>query len=153
MDKMDRMLRALPQEQPSPELARRIQRSVLQRHRRRQAARLTSASLLALLGLWLTWPGILWLSSGVLSASGTAWLLGSLDYLGSESIDMATRFLNGTLSAPDVVGSSFALSVWLGALLLCCAIFLAIDPRAWQPVPGRGSHGGSSTMLASSVHI
>ncbi len=153
MDKMDRMLRALPQEESSPDLARRIYRSVQRRRRRRRAARLTSASLLGLIGLWLTWPGILWLASGALSASGTPWLLGSLDYLSSESIDMANRFLNGTLSAPNAVGSAFALSIWLGALLLCCAIFLAIDPRAWQPLPGPGPHGGSSTMVASSAHI
>lgn len=153
MDKMDRMLGALPQEEPSTDLARRIHRAVQRRHHQRRAARLAGASLLGLLGLWLTWPGILWLASGALNVPGTPWLLGGLDYLGSESLGMVDRFLNSTLSAQNAIGSTFALSIWLGALLLCCAIFLAIDPRAWQPAPGAGPHGGSSTILASSVHI
>ncbi len=86
MDKMDRMLHALPKANPSPDLAVRIRLSIHRRHRRRQLARWTGASLLGLIGLWLVWPGVLWLSSGDLYASGTPWLLGSLNYFDSASL-------------------------------------------------------------------
>ncbi len=153
MDKLDRMLGALPEEDPSPDLPARIRQVVHRRHRRRQAARWTSASLLGLLGLWLVWPSILWLSSGAIYASGTSWLAGSLDYLNSESLDMLSGFWSGMFSAQNTVGSALAVSTWFGALLLCCAIFLVIDSRVWQPVSGPHSHGGTSTMLGTSVHI
>ncbi len=152
-DKMDGMLRALPKANPSPELAARITLTIHRRHHRRQVTRWSGALLLGALGLWLAWPGILWLSSGELYVSGAPWLVGSLDYFNSESLDMVNRFLNGTFSAQSAVGSAFAFSTWLGALLLCCAIFLVIDPRAWQPTSRPRSRGGSSTMLPSSVHI
>ena len=153
MDKMDRMLRSLPKANPAPDLAARIQAAIHRRHRRRQATRWSGALLLGALGIWLMWPAILWMSSGELYASGASWLLGSLDYFNAESLDMVNRFLNGTFSAQTAVGSAFALSTWLGALLLCCAIFLVMDSRTWQPISGPGSRGGSSTMLSSSVHI
>jgi hypothetical protein len=152
-DKLDRMLQALPKANPSPELAARIQRTIHRRHRRRQVTRWGSALALAMLGLWLVWPGVLWLSSGELYASGAPWLLGTVDYLSAESLDMVNGLLNGTLSAQNAVGSTFAFSTWIGALFLCCAIFLAIDARTWQPNAHAGSHRGRSTMLPASLHI
>src|SRR5512135_2253500 len=127
MDKLDRMLSALPQEEPSPELSARIRLLVHRRHRRRQVARWSGASLFGLAGLWLVWPGILWLSSGMLYAPGTPWLMGSLDYLNRESLDMLNGVWNGAFSAQNAIGSALGLSTWLGALSLCCAIFLVID--------------------------
>ncbi len=153
MDKMDRMLGALPEEDPSPDLSLRIRLMVRRRHRRRQLVRGTASSLLGLVGLWLLWPGLVWLSSGALYVSGASWLFGGLDYFNAESLDMLNRFWNVTFSAQNAIGSNLAVSIWLGALLVCCAIFLVIDSRAWQPVSGPRSHGGTSTAFASSVHI
>jgi hypothetical protein len=153
MDTLDRMLSALPEDEPSAELSARIRLLVHRRHRRRQVARWSGASLLGLAGAWLVWPAILWLSSSTLYASGTPWLMGSLDYLNHESLDMLNGFWNGAVSAQDAIGTALGLSTWLGALLLCCAIFLVIDSRAWQPASRPRSHGGTSTMLATSVHI
>ena len=152
MDPMDRMLHSLPKADASPDLATRIQLVIHRRQRRRQLARWSSALLAGGLGLWLAWPALFWLSSGELYVSGAPWLLGGLDYFNSESLDMINRFFNSTLSAQTAVGSAFALSTWLGALLLCCAIFLVIDFRIWQPRGGAHARGGSSAMLSSSVH-
>ncbi len=152
-DKLDHMLGTLPVEPPSPGLSARIRGAVHRRHRRRQTLRWAGASLLGLSGLWLVWPGIAWLSSGSLYASSASWVAGSLEYFDSESLDMLSRFLNGAFSAQNAIGSALALSVWLGAFLLCCSIFLVIDSRVWQPVSGPRSHGGNSARLASSVHI
>jgi hypothetical protein len=153
MDRLDRMLGTLPADDPSPDLSARIRRSVRLRHRRRQVVRWTGASVLGLVGVWLLSPGIAWLSSGALYAPGTTWLAGSLDYLNSESLDMLSGFWNGASSAQNAIGSALAFSIWLGAFLLCCSIFLVIDSRVWQPLSGSRSHGGNSTRLASSVHI
>ncbi|HEX8990613.1 MAG TPA: hypothetical protein VF784_02950 [Anaerolineales bacterium] len=152
MDEMDRLLERLPEEGPSPELATTIILAVHRRHRRRQIAREIAASFLGLLGLWLAWPGISWLSSNELFASGTPWLLGGLNYVNGESLDTLNRLWNTAFSAQTAIGSSIALSVWLGALLVCGAIFLALDARSWQPARRPRVHGGGSTMLASSLH-
>ncbi len=154
MDKMDRMLHALPQDGPSPDLSVMIRAAVHRRHRRRQLVRWTGASLLAAVGLWLISPGIAWVSSGELLAPGTPWLLGSMGYLNYESIEMINSFWNGTFSLQNVIGSSLAFSIWLGALLLCSAIFLAVDSQAVQPPPSKTTGGNrSSEMFPSSVHI
>ncbi len=151
MDRMDRMLHALPSEEPSPELAAAILTSVHRRYRRRQAVRRSAALVLGLLGLWLVWPGLAALSSGELFAPGMPWLMGALNYMNYESFDMVSHLWNSIFSAEGALGASVALSVWIGALLVCGAIFLALDARAWQSTAGR-ARGGSSTMLATSLH-
>ncbi len=152
MDELDRLLGRLPEERPSPDLAAAITLAVHRRHRRRQAARGVAAFFLGLLGLWLAWPGISWLLTNDLFASGTPWLLGGLNSVNDESLDMANRLWNTVFSAQTTLGSSVALSVWLGALLVCGAIFLALDAHSWQPARGSRAHGGDSTMLAASLH-
>lgn len=152
-DKLDHLLGTLPAERPSPDLSARIRGAIHRRHRRQQTIRWTSASFLGLTGLWLVWPGINWLSSGALYASGSSWLAGGLEYFSAESLELPGRVLNGAFSAQNAIGSALAFSIWLGAFLLCCSIFLVIDSRVWQPVSGSRSHGGNSARLASSVHI
>ena len=152
MDEMDRLLGRLPEEGPSPDLAAAITTAVHRRHRRRQAARGVAASCLGLLGLWLASPGISWLLTNDLFASGTPWLLGSLNSVNDESLDMVNHLWNTAFSAQTSIGSSIAFSVWLGALLVCGAIFLALDARSWQPARRPHAHGGDSTMLAASLH-
>ncbi len=152
MDRMDRLLRALPGEDPSPDLAGAILVTIHRRFRRRQVARRVGAFLLGLLGLWLVWPGLAWLSSGEIFAPGTSWFMGGLSYVNSGSLDMLNSLWNTIFSAQNAIGSSVAWSTWLGAVLVCCSIFLALDARAWQSPAGPHVHGGRSTMLASSVH-
>ena len=132
MDKMDRMLRSLPVHALSPELASNIQASIHHRHLRRRVVRWTAASLLALSGLWLISPAAAWLSSYDLYSSGTPWLIGSADYLSLESVQILDRLWNGMFSLQNMLGSSLAVSIWIGALLLCLAIFCAIDGQAFQ---------------------
>ncbi len=151
MDRMDRMLHALPSEEPSPALAAAILAAVYRRHRRRQALRRSTALVLGLLGLWLVWPGIAALSSSELFASGAPWLMGALNYVNYESFDMVSHLWNSIYSAEGALSASVALSVWIGVFLVCGAIFLAVDGRAWQSTAG-GARGGSSTMLATSLH-
>lgn len=152
MDKLDRLLGRLPEEGPAPDLAAAITMTVHRRHRRRQAARGVAASVLGLLGLWLALPGMNWLLSNDLFASGTPWLLGSLNYVNDESLDLVNHLLSTTFSAQTAIGSSIAISIWLGVVLVCCAIFLALDPRSWQFPRPPHVQGRSSTILASSVH-
>ena len=152
MDELDGLLSRLPEEGPSAGLAAAITTAVHRRHRRRQAARGIAAAFLGLLGLWLASPGISWLLSNDLFSSGTPWLLGGLTYVNDESLDLVNRLSSTAFSAQTAIGSSIALSVWLGALFVGCAIFLALDARAWQPPGRRRVRGGGSTMLASSVH-
>ncbi len=149
MDDMDRLLRALPAESPSPELASLIRAAVLRRHRRRLAIRRSIASVCGLLGFWLAWPGLIWLSSGQMYVSSASWLIGGLGYVSTASVD---SLWNAAFSVQDAMGSSLLLSIWLGALLLCCAIFLALDSAAWQPTWPPAARGRTSGMLASSLH-
>ncbi len=151
MDRMDRMLHDLPSEGPSPELAAAILATVHRRHRRRQAAQRATALVLGVLGLWLVSPAVAALSSSELFASGAPWLMGALNYMNYESFDMVSHLWNSIFSAEGVLSASVALSVWIGVLLVCGAIFLALDARAWQSTAG-GARGGSSTMLATSLH-
>src|SRR5512143_2201687 len=124
MDELDRMLRALPEE-PAPEsLAASVSQAVRRRHRRRQMIRRAGAAILAIFGIWLLWPGIVWMSSTELYASGAPWLMGGLDYLNYESMDALTRLWNGALSAQGAIGSTLAVSILLGAVLLCASIFV-----------------------------
>ena len=152
-DDIDRLLRALPKEAPSPALASTIRAAVHRRHRRRRAARRGAASILGLLGLWLVWPGVVWISSGEMYASSTSWLLGGLAYLNSESVHVLDGLWSGVFSVQNAIGSSLALSIWLGAFLLCCAIFLALDSASWQSLSVSKDTRGSSGMLASSLHL
>ena len=152
MDEMDRLLRALPEEGVPDALAARIREAVRRRHQRRLAIRRAAASALAVLGIWLLWPGIAWASSGALFSSGAAWLVDSLQYLNYESADAFGRMWSGTLSAQGAIGSTLAVSILVGALLLCCAIFLAIDPATWLNVPRRTLPARGSTILASGLH-
>jgi hypothetical protein len=152
MDKLDRMLRALPSDAVPAELASRIGESVRRRHRRGQLARRAGASLLAVLGLWLVWPGIAWMSSTELFASGAPWLTGGLQYLNYESMDALGRLWNGAISAEGAISSTLAISILVGAAFLCCSIFLAVDPVSWRLVPGRYGAAGDSKILSSGLH-
>jgi 4-amino-4-deoxy-L-arabinose transferase-like glycosyltransferase len=152
MDKLDRMLRALPDEPAAETLGASISQAVLRRHRRRQSIRRAGAAVLATLGIWLLWPGILWMSSNELYVSGTSWLMGGLDFLNYESMDALSRLWNGALSAQGAIGSTLAVSVLLGAGLLCCSIFLAVDRASWSNVSRWQRRAGSSTILTSGLH-
>jgi predicted anti-sigma-YlaC factor YlaD len=132
MDKMDRMLHSLPRHVPAPELAVHIRAVVRRRHRNRRALRWTAAVVLTLSGLWLVSPAALWLSSNEMYASGTPWLASSLEYLNLESVDIFDRLWNGMFSLQNLLGSSLAVSIWVGLLLLCLAMFCAIDGQALQ---------------------
>lgn len=152
MDDMDRLLGRLPEESPSPSLAAGIAGAVLRRHRRRRAARGVAGAFLGLLGLWLAWPGVSWLASSELFVSGAPWLAGALNSVNDESLEMVNHLWSSSFSTQTAIAASFAPSVWLGALLVCCAIFLALDPRSWQPARNPPGRRGGSTMLASSLH-
>jgi hypothetical protein len=39
---------------------------------------------------------------------------------------------NGMFSLQNLLGSTLILSIWIGALLLCPAMFLALDGQAFQ---------------------
>ncbi len=132
MDKMDKMLHSLPGHVPSPELAAHIQAAIHGRHRRRQALRWTAASVLTLGGVWLISPAAAWLSSNELYSSGAPWLAGSMDYLNLESGQMLDHLWNGMLSFQNLLDSSLVVSVWIGVLLLCLAMFCALDRQAFQ---------------------
>ena len=80
-------------------------------------------------------------------------LMGGLDSLNSESLDLLSRLWNGTVSMQGAVGSGLALSILLGAVFVCCSIFLAIDRAAWQPNPGRPSMQGGRALSASGIHL
>ncbi len=153
MDELDRMLQALPREPIPPELAESVRLAVRRRHRRQLAIRRVAALLLALLGAWWLWPGISWISSGELFASGTPWLMGGLDSLNAESLELLDRLWTGAVSMQGAIGSGVALSILLGALLMCCSIFLAIDRASWQPIPGRAPLSGGHTMSPSGIHL
>ncbi len=155
MDKMDRMLHSLPKPTASPELAIRIQARIRGRHRRRQALRWTAASVLALTGLWMVSPAVIWLSTAALYSPSTPWLVTGADYLNLESIEMMGHLWNGMFSLQDTIESSLIVSVWVGALLLCLAMFFVVDWRMLQPPShihkGVGSRG--SAILPSALHF
>jgi hypothetical protein len=152
MDKMERMLRSLPAEAPSPELSAAIRAAVHRHHRRRQIARLAAAFLMALIGLWLLWPAIELLSSNAPFATGAPWLVGSLTYGSDGSVEMLNGLWDGTFSMQKAIGSTLAFSLWIGALLLCGSIFLALGLSTWQATPKPHAQGGNSTVLARSLH-
>ena len=153
MDDMDRVLRALPQEAVSPTLASTIRAMVHRRHHRRRTARRGVAAALAVLGLWLMWPGLIWLSSGEIYAPGTSWLFGGLDFLSYESVDALNRLWSSAFSVQNAIASSLAVAIWVGAILLSCAIFLLLEGAAWQPPSNRGGRGANSGMLVSSLDV
>lgn len=153
MDKMDRMLRDLPHDAPDASLVERVLASVYRRHRRRQVVRWSGVVVLGLAGLWQILPGLGWLSSSELYASSASWLFAGMDYLNYESLDLANRILSGALSAQNMIGASVQFSSWVGAMLLCCAIFLALGSEVWQVPLRPGSGAGEPGMRASSLHI
>ena len=132
MDKMDKLLHSLPGYAPAPELAGHVQAAIHRRHHRREAVRWTAAGILTLSGLWLISPAAVWLSSNELYSSGAPWLAGSMDYLNLESVQMLNRLWNGMFSFQNLLDSSLAVSIWIGVLLLCLAMFCAIDRQALQ---------------------
>lgn len=140
MDKMDRLLHSLPGHIPSPELAANIQSAIRRRHRRRQALRWVTASILTLSGLWLISPAAAWLSSNELFSAGTPWLFGSMDYLNLESVQLMEHLWNDMFSLQNLAGSSLVVSIWIGALLLCIAMFFAIDRQVFQ-IPSQPYRG------------
>ncbi len=153
MDDLDRMLDDLPQEPVPPNLAGSVRAAVRRRHRRQLLMRRAVGATLAAMGVWLLWPGLAWISSGELFASGTPWLMGGLDSLNSQSLDLLSRVWNGTVSMQGAVGSDLALSILLGAVFVCCSIFLGIDRAAWQPKPVRRSMQGGRALSASGIHL
>ncbi len=153
MDKLDRMLRDLPREDVPPELAVSIGLAVHRRHRRRQLMRRAGAAVLAVLGVWLLWPGLLWLSSNELYASSAPWLTGGLQYLNEESLAMLSRLWNAMFAVQGTISSSVAVSIVVGALLMCGSIFLAIDIASWQPPFRQSKSAASSGMLSSGLHL
>lgn len=152
MDDMDRLLRVLPSDEPSPGFAAAIAESIRRRHRRRRIVRRSAAAFMCVLGLWLIWPAILWLSSVELYVSGAQWLLGGLSSLNAESTEIMARTWNSVLSAQDALNASVGVSIWLGALLLCGAIFLALDPVPWQPLPTPRRPQRNPSGLSPSLH-
>jgi hypothetical protein len=140
MDKMDQLLHSLPGHVPSPELAAHIQSSIRRRHHRKQALRWTMASVLTIGGLWLISPAAAWLSSSELYSAGTPWLVGIMDYLNLESVQLLEHSWNDLLSLQDLAGSSLVVSIWIGALLLCIAMFFAIDRQVFQ-IPSQPYRG------------
>ncbi len=132
MDKMDKLLHSLPRHLPSPELALHIQASIRRRHHTRRALRWGAACVLGLSGLWLISPAAAWLSSNELFSSGTPWLAGGVDYLNLESVEMLDRLWNGMFSLQNLLGSSLVVSIWIGTILLCAALFCAIDGQVFQ---------------------
>jgi hypothetical protein len=132
MDKMDKMLHSLPGHVASPELAGHIQAAIRRRQRGRHVFRWTAAGVLTLSGLWLISPAAVWLSSNELYSSGAPWLAGSMDYLNLESVQMLDRLWNGMLSFQNLLDSSLVVSVWIGVLLLCLAMFCTIDRQTFQ---------------------
>jgi hypothetical protein len=153
MDEMDRLLSDLPREAVPPELAASVHLAVRRRHRRSLVVRRAAASVLAALGVWLLWPGVAWASANELLAPGTSWLIGGLDSLNAESLDLLGRLWSGTLSLQGAVGSSLGISIVLGALLVCCSIFLAVDRASWQAVSGPRSRPAGRAMSPSGIHI
>ncbi len=153
MDDLDRMLRGLPRAALPPDLAASIREAVRRRHRRQLLMRRIIGAALAAMGLWLLWPALAWMSSGELFASGAPWLMGGLDSLNSESLDLLSRLWNGTVSMQGAVGSGLALSILLGAAFVCCSIFLAIDRAAWLTYPGRGSLQAGPALSAPGIHL
>ncbi len=153
MDKLDRMLQSLPKHSPAPGLAAQIQATVRRRHHRRQRARWAAALVLALAGLWLIAPAVAWLSSSELYASGMPWLLSGVEAWNSESLQMADRLWNGMFTLQNTIGSSLVVSIWIGALLLCLAMFVTLDWRALQSPsnPLKAARRRDSDILASSL--
>jgi hypothetical protein len=152
MDKLDRMLQALPNHAPAPELAAQIQATVRRRHQRRQRARWAAASVLGIVGLWLIAPAVAWLSSSNLDASAAPWLLSSWNTINFESIQWMDGLWNGMITLQNSLGSSLAVSMWFGALLLCIAMFLTIDSMGFQGRPQRGRGADNSTTFQASIH-
>ncbi len=153
MDELDRMLGDLPEEPIPPGLAASVRLAVKRRHRRRIVLRRAGASLLAALGLWLLWPGIAWAASNELFASGAPWLAGSLESLNAESLDLLGRLWSGALTMQGAIGSGLAISILLGALFVCCSIFLAIDRASWQPIPAQPAMSSGHAMSASGIQL
>src|SRR5512147_1053254 len=125
MDRLDRMLHDLPREEEPAGLTESIVLLIRRRHRRGQAVRGAGAALLGALGVWLLWPGILWVLSNELFVSSAPWLTGGLDYLNYETLEALSRVWNGAISMQGAIGSTLAASLVVGAALLCTAIFLA----------------------------
>jgi predicted anti-sigma-YlaC factor YlaD len=138
MDKLDRMLHSLPGHTPSAGLAAHIQAAIRRRHLRRRVIRWAAAGLLSVGGLWLVLLAVAGFSSYDLFSSGAPWLIGSADYLNLETLQLADGLWNGLFSLQTILSSTLVASIWLGVLLLCLAIFLAIDGQAFyvpsQPV-------------------
>jgi hypothetical protein len=110
------------------------------------------AALLGALGVWLLWPGILWILSNGLFASSAAWLTSGLDYLNYETSEALGLLWNGAVSMQGAIGSNLAMSTVIGAGLVCAAIFLAIDPAAWRPIPDQHAAPTQSAILTSGLH-
>ena len=153
MDEMDRMLAALGQDPVPQELVAAVRLEVRRRHRRQLVIRRAAASLLAVVGAWLLWPGLVWVSSNELYSSSAPWLISSLDSLNAESMDLLGRLWNGALSMQGAIGSGLAVSILLGAALLCCSIFLGIDRASWLPNAGQRSMPPTRSISASGVHL
>ncbi len=153
MDDLDRMLGDLPPEPVPPDLVASVRAAVRRRHRRQLLVRRAIGATLAAMGMWLLWPGLAWVLSGELFASGAPWLMGGLDSLNSESLDLLSGLWNSTVSMQGAVGSGLALSILVGAVFVCCSIFLGIDRAAWQPKPVRRSMQGGRALSASGIHL
>lgn len=153
MDDMDRILRDLPRDLVPEGLSASVRIAVRRRHRRVLRIRRALASLLAALGLWLLWPALAWVSPSELLAPGTPWLMGAVESLGSESLDLLVRLWTNALSMQGAIGSSLAVSILLGALFVCCSIFLAIDRASWQPAPGQRPMARANAMSPSRFHL
>ena len=153
MDKLDRMLQSLPKHSPAPNLAAQIQATIRRRHHRRQRARWAAASVLALAGLWLIAPAATWLTSDELYASGMPWLFGGVEAWNSELFQVADRLWNGMFALQNTIGSSLAVSIWIGALLLCLAMFVTLDWRVFQSPsdPPKVARSRDSDILVSSL--
>ncbi len=152
MDKLDRMLRDLPAEEARPDLASSISLSVRRRHHRRQALRRAGAAVMGMLGLWLLWPVLAWLSSSELYTPNASWLTAGIQYLSEESLASAAQLWNSASAAQGTINSGTAVSVLLGAVLVCAAVFLAVDLASWQAPPRRAA-SASGGMLAPGLHL
>lgn|SRR5258708_1163443 len=143
MDKIDRLLRSLPHDEPGSGLPLRILATVHRRHIRRRRLRLTLAAGFALGGLWLVSPAAAWLINGDLFSSGAPWLTGGADYLSMQSVQILATLWNGMLELQRGLGSSLVVSLWAGSLLLGIALLFVLDIRLIQP-SGNGRSVGEA---------
>ena len=128
MDEMDRWLDQMPGESPAPDLALRICRELRRRRRRAAGLRFAFSLLLALVGVWLSIPGLLsWQQSIALPESGLRLIQGGLQVALTGAGALLNNALDILMQAQASTAASLGGLAWLGLTALAFGALLGLS--------------------------